>query len=75
MYKLELNNETFHFVKRILESAKLGVLPRTTHSDRVVAGDLISQMIVLQINATEAEVEERKAGRYAMNLHSMPEGA
>ena len=72
MYKLSLNNEEFHTLKNLVTHAKA---QNPSVPEPSVYSDLISKLIVAQLEAQDEEAEEAEGQRYAMNLHSRPEGA
>jgi hypothetical protein len=77
MYKLSLNNEELHSLRDLLERSKArvdknprGVQPWSPYLEAV-----LTKLVIAQIDAADEAIAEARAERYAMNLHSRPEGA
>jgi hypothetical protein len=75
MYKLSLNNEELHTLRNILEDLKVRrkVYHFITWNEPCEA--VLTKLVICQLDAEDEAEAEAKAERYAMNLHSRPEGA
>jgi hypothetical protein len=72
MYKLSLNNEELFELRTLLEREKAKYHPNW-HDPSLEA--VLTKLVIAQIEAQDEAIVEAKAERYAMNLHSRPEGA
>jgi len=73
MYKLELNNEELHELRGTLEYIKAHKITSADWNEHHEA--ILTKLVICQIDAEDEARREAQAERYAMNLHSRPEGA
>ena len=71
MYKLSLNNEELFELRWLLEREKAKFHPNW-HDP---LEGILTKLTLAQIEANEEQERELQSERYAMNLHSMPEGS
>jgi len=72
MYKLSLDNEELQYLKNAINRA---IIASPSRDETETLQNLYRKLVVAQINAEDEALEEAEGQRYAMNLHSRPEGA
>jgi hypothetical protein len=72
MYKLELTQEEFHWLKGAVMQATVKAQFVT---EKQALQDILNKLVVSQINAEDEVEREAEGQRYAANLHARPEGA